>query len=337
MSAIDLLFAAKQDSERLHQLVLGPVLAHTRLIPALLKNPDLKPCDFDWEPEARQFDLAITLEDERVVWVELKVDAGLSDEQIKRQLQTLAAHPDHRLLYLLLGYSAIVVDRQRLHRAREGLGLTPERVNVVTAAELLPLLGDPTILPGVSQRHHGDARDLVGAYRDLLTNLRHRTTRFFEHTGAWSAGDYLGFFDHCRRSSVGHMADAGTDHVANPSGGFMGCWWNWAPVQEGAKLYLQLEDQRLCFKVFVPAGLSKRRGEVRGAAERAVRAAAARRGLAVARPARFGHGAWMTVAFVDDIGVGQQDQWDRFCKTIVAAETVVNAAAGEMRAAHPRP
>jgi hypothetical protein len=54
MAAIDLLFRAKKDSERLHQLVLGTLLARTRLLARLLPLREPQRLDLaalQWEPE----------------------------------------------------------------------------------------------------------------------------------------------------------------------------------------------------------------------------------------------------------------------------------------------
>lgn len=327
MAAIDLLFETKGESERLHQLVLGPLLTRTHLLSRLLGREDMQPADYVWEPNGGRFDLAIKMTDgDRRVWVELKVDAALSDHQVQQQLDLVAQHPGDLCLYLLLGFSDIVVRREHLHQ------VAPDRHAIRGIEDVLPHLGDPAILPPPSDRHHADARDLVAAYRDLLLRLQQRTAGFFANTGAWSLGDYFGFFDHCRRQAVGSMATADVGYVANPNGGFAGCWWKWTEIEHGVKLYLQLEDKRLCFKIEVPKELEARAGQLRDKALDVVLAVAKEHGVPAARPQRLGHGTWMTVAVLEDPGVGAPARWDHFTAAIVTAEQVLETAVARIRA-----
>jgi hypothetical protein len=80
-------------------------------------------------------------------------------------------------------------------------------------------------------------------------------------------------------------------YVANPSGGFMGFWWHW----QGDK-YLQLENEKLCFKVTVP-------DEAQQTAKwwewhKALMAENGVGGVKIKKPVRR-EGKWMTVAVLD--------------------------------------
>ena len=190
MGAIDLLFRAKRDSERLHQLVLGTLLGRTRLLARLLPLRDEQELDLmalQWEPEGKSYDLAVPTISRgghvpagtrgRIL-IELKLDGALEAEQIDRQLNPRLFRTGDQLLYLLLGYSEATLDRLRLREAlaraarRDGVPDLPERVHIRGAAEVMAALADPELLPALGPER-ADARDLAAAYRDLL--FEHRT------------------------------------------------------------------------------------------------------------------------------------------------------------------
>lgn len=80
-------------------------------------------------------------------------------------------------------------------------------------------------------------------------------------------------------------------YVSNPSGGFMGFWWGWCPV-DGGDVYLQIEQLKLVVKLQVD--LPARRSELRDVWSKRVR-----EGILdprFARPRTLRSGNWMTVA-----------------------------------------
>lgn len=85
-------------------------------------------------------------------------------------------------------------------------------------------------------------------------------------------------------------------YVANPSGGFLGLWWNFRKWK-GYNVYLQIEQGLLCIKIGnVEAGHSKVRNEW----AKIVREHASECGFSeIHKPARFGSGTYMTVAVID--------------------------------------
>lgn len=109
--------------------------------------------------------------------------------------------------------------------------------------------------------------------------------------------------------------------VANPSGGFMGFWWHW----RGDK-YLQLENEKLCFKVMVP-------DEAQQTAKwwewhSALMAVNGVDGLTIKKPVRR-EGKWMTVAVLEGEyrhEVEGRLDLDRTVATLRQAEALMDAA-----------
>ena len=97
-------------------------------------------------------------------------------------------------------------------------------------------------------------------YRDYLERWE-RSTSCFRHwkeddQSAWSWASWEGFYQYLEDT----LGDGDWRYVPNPSGGFVGFWWNSIPVNgsEGPEIYLQLEADLkkrrhlLCFKVYSP-------------------------------------------------------------------------------------
>jgi hypothetical protein len=333
MGAIDLLFEMKPDSERLHQLAIGALLRHCPLLQRLGVTEEA-PASHQWEPLGRTFDLGVRLSGGAHAYIELKVDAALGQGQVRQQLQELRAEGrgGDRVLYLLLGYTAISCPPESIRAIAREVGVTDDRVTVRGAAEVARLLGAPEMLWAGAQAPGGiarDARDLAVSYRDHLLLLQQRMNGFFDRPPQqWGDGDYYGFFDHARRTLPG-MAGAGIEYVANPSGGFIGCWWAHQAVAKGSKVYLQFEGPRLCVKIKVEA--AERRSALRDQACGHLLQLSPPPPLRVVRPAKLGHGQWMTIGYLEGLPFGQQDHLEAFANAVQAAEALVAAVAARMQ------
>jgi len=301
MAAIDLLFDVKKDSERLHQLVLGPLLIKTRLLEKFgIAGIPVRE-DFEWEPKGRCFDLGIEMSDplKSHVWVEIKVDSDLALDQVKRQAGETAGDG---LLYLLVGHSQHTTNRTVIEE--ELKQQLPERHRIVTGSDLCDALAQPDLLLG-SEREHRDVRDLAASYLNWLQVLQGRYNYLSRSSFKdWEGGDSYGFFNWCRdKLSIGDMV---MGYVSNPAGGFSGAWWNWRTAKLGDadfRVYLQFEfapwdaKSALCLKVEIekPESCARVCGEVCDRILRHDDCAS----VGLKRPKRMGSGTWVTVALLD--------------------------------------
>lgn len=311
MSAINLLFNTKLESERLHQIALGPLMTGTALLEVLGFPAPQKPEAFEWEPHGGKVDLKVPLQDGSNLWVELKVDSDLGTDQLDRQIQFVEkAGKEDKLLYILLGHSQYTVDNAWLKKKlEERLGASnTARWKIVCLKDVVDALEKPSptrsATPGV--------RELSDSYLTSLQVLRKRYKRFFHHPrDEWEGGDCLGFFDWCRNMTNSAMDNCGMGYVPNRSGGFFGCWWQWIELDvSGTKawLYPQFEfkpweiaavwEQRfsLQFKVGVEKNTSPDiRSEVRDTMKDRL-VGRSIESLEVKRPTRMGNGRYMTVS-----------------------------------------
>lgn len=357
MAAIDLLLHSKKDSERLHQLVLAALLGRTHLLSRLVPLEGAARLDRStllWEPEGKTYNLGMPIvskepadgrpgaaadSDGRLgrVLIELRVDAALDEDQVDKQLNPRLFRPGDHLLYLLLGYSEITLHRGMLAQVltriarRDRTPDLPGRVSVRGASDLIPLLADPELLPDGPDRR--DARDLLAAYRDLLGELRSRTTRYPERPpSAWTEGDYYGLFARLRAARLASLADAVIGRVAGAEAGVVGCQWLSLAIP-GGELSLQFEGERLCVKLR-PTQESQRK-RVREQVDAAllaqgVPAEGAAPGQLVAAPRKLG--SIMTVAYADGLLADLGGELTVLGKALEKLEAVVRATARSLTA-----
>jgi len=242
LGAIDLLFAAKPEIERLHQASLKVLFERTPLLEKLtgiaLKEPEV-----EWEPEKGTFDLLVRGADRQGVLLELKVDALLSRRQILDQVSHPLVASGYALVYVLLGASAVA------HGARWGqwkwiLGDRPPP-RILESGDLVAALRasvGPDSPPGV--------RELAESHARVVAELAARTRGYAGKLVAeFGYHDYLGFFDELRQA-VDFGGGSTVGYVSNPAGGFVCCAWEGVPTRLGG-MYLQFEDQSLCLKLWV--------------------------------------------------------------------------------------
>ncbi len=88
-------------------------------------------------------------------------------------------------------------------------------------------------------------------------------------------------------------------YVSNPSGGFIGIWWHWVPLEEGVRMCLQVESpEKLCIKI--ECLHKENRGSIRDKYYYLLVDKARELGFHhIHHPARFGNGTYMTIGVVD--------------------------------------
>ena len=111
--------------------------------------------------------------------------------------------------------------------------------------------------------------------------------------GFWTWNSWVGFCLELHKI----IRDGCWDYVNNPSGGFHGFWWNFKG-DDNCKVYLQLENQKMCFKIWVK-NLSDR-VFLRAKWHQLIINRSNEFGLNLIKPKRFGNGTFMTVCELND-------------------------------------
>lgn len=108
----------------------------------------------------------------------------------------------------------------------------------------------------------------------------------------WSWNSWKGFYTDIQQQ----LQDGNWDYVANPAGGFLGFWWHFDGTNE-CEVYLQLEQEKFCFKISVDD--AEKRRALRQLWYEKISSKCPEYGLKAKRPDRFGNGQYMTVAILD--------------------------------------
>ena len=169
-----------------------------------------------------------------------------------------------------------------------------------------------------------------------MQSLSDRTRRFATTPPArWRDPDFYGFFADCRsRDDIGHMRTANISYEANPKSGFIACNWLWTPIAPGEplRLYLQLENAKLCLKLKVPEEQKSQRRQLWIAAQAALRALEPKPSIELVE-SNYHNGVHMTFAAVPDVFASGQLNLDLFKAQVTAAEAVLTKLAEKLKPA----
>ena len=158
---------------------------------------------------------------------------------------------------------------------------------VVTRADLLELLESE------SGRAAGRSSDILSDFTTYLRKIEDDVQSYCRVPLAnWSWNAWKGFY-----SALTRALGAGEwRYVANPAGGFLGFWWHFLAF-DGGEVYLQLEQEKFCFKIYVAD--SEKRWKLRQEWHDRVVEKCRARDLRAKKPQRFGNGEYMTVAILE--------------------------------------
>lgn len=131
-------------------------------------------------------------------------------------------------------------------------------------------------------------------YRSYLANIDNEINSYkVLPLSEWKWASWKGFFIELQQL----LKDGNWDYVPNPSGGFLGFWWHFQGDDQ-CEQYLQLEQEKCCFKVWVND--SSQRAKLRNGWHRTIIDIGCRLGLNIEKPPRFGNGQYMTVAILTE-------------------------------------
>lgn len=248
------------------------------LVGALLKKHDRSfedaPAVEDVLRQHKRADVVALLEDGTALLIEDKVGASAHSDQLKRYRSVLKEEFEEVLpIFFKTG------DQSDYQHAREQ-GYEPFLRN-----DFLEVLrqGD----------ERGVESDIFQDYREHLETIE-KKVRSFETVpvGEWPRAAWKGFYQVLQE----RLGDGSWGSVPNPSGGFMAFYWDYFD-SDGCRQYLQLEEEKLCFKIKVEE--QDRYKSLRGKWHERVMKASEEASLEARKPDRFGHGTHMTVAVLE--------------------------------------
>jgi hypothetical protein len=161
----------------------------------------------------------------------------------------------------------------------------------------------------------GCENDIVAAYLDYLKRIEAKVMQYVkdptakwlprpEDRGSTNRLPWEGFFSRLQEELEG----ARWGYVSNARGGFMALWWHSRPI-DGGSIYLQLEYDRLTFRIHVSD--TGAQSMLRREWHRRIVEASKSSSLRVGKPTRFRSGRTMCVAiadrYIESDGVGKLD------------------------------
>lgn len=253
-----------------------------QLLSRLLGEELPEPLKVKVKAQKHRIDILVLINDDKLLLIEDKTFTSDSVNKLKGYIDVAASQYEGRVIhpvYLKLG-------NQSDTSAVEEAGYT-----LFTRRDLLDTL---------QVKKPRKIHDFLADYLEYLTYIdaqydSYRVLRQ-EQEKKWTRLTWEGLFHELKKSIPG--ADYG--YVANPQGGFVGCWWS---VGDSA-LYLQLEEKRCCFKVKVTDKSAQTR--IRGQYYKRIMERNAEQ-LPIDRPSRFRSGQHMTVALIEDYRQWNED------------------------------
>jgi hypothetical protein len=218
-------------------------------------------------------DVLALVGDEYAVLLEDKTDTREHSGQLERYAQAIKKkYPDRRQLCVYC----------KTGEQDEYDGVRAAGYHVLGRSELLEVMRfgqEAGVQHDAFREYHEYLAELDSGYAAFETAL----------LSEWTGNPWQGFFVWLQKT----LKDGGWGYVANEAGGFMGYWWHWR-VAAGHSVYLQLENERLCFKIEVKDAAQRSRR--RNAWYQHLLGVARDCAFSIEKPARFGNGLSMTVA-----------------------------------------
>ena len=132
---------------------------------------------------------------------------------------------------------------------------------------------------------------IVADYRDYLQSISDMVEGYkSQPIEEWDWYSWIGFYLELQRR-LG-LSDC-WNYVSNPKGGFLAFYWHFQG-DEGCEQYLQLEEEKLCFKICVTHKNNQK--SLRNKWYKKITAEGPNYGLKLTKPVRFGKGETMTVS-----------------------------------------
>lgn len=132
-------------------------------------------------------------------------------------------------------------------------------------------------------------------YRNYLLEIEEKVKGYLTVPikAGWPWLSWCGFYSKVQED----IKDGEWGYVPNQTGGFWGFYWNWKEIED-CHLYLQIEENKLCFKIEVKN--KEARKEKRQYWFEYFYEEGKKLNLKITRPKRFGNGETMTVAIIED-------------------------------------
>ena len=158
-------------------------------------------------------------------------------------------------------------------------------------------------------------------YRNHLQKIEDATLSYHHlPVDKWGWNAWQGFY----KELESRLSIDSWSYVSNPAGGFLGIWWHNTDI-EGGSMYLQIEQGKLCFKIYYEG--DKDRSNIRWHHYRQIIDLASKLGYnEIHKPDRFGAGTYMTIAIVsrEDLFGTQEVDIDKVVEKLKTYQAIID-------------
>lgn len=229
----------------------------------------------------QNIDLWAEINDDTFLIIEDKTNTSIHDDQLERYKETV--EKEYKGKREKLYYVYIKTGNEPISVLKE---IEKQGYKTVSRKDILDCLN----------QYKGN-NSLLLNYKKHLEKIEEETQSFRKlPVSEWGWYAWQGFYNELDS----RLSLTSWNYVSNPAGGFLGAWWHFTRFDEEGKMYLQFEEQKLCFKIYYEG--ERERSKVRTEMhERLLSIAKEKNHLEISRPARFGAGFYMTIAIVDPV------------------------------------
>lgn len=245
----------------------------------IAKLTDLKQNDIHTINVGRQWcniDIWAEINDDAFLVIEDKTGTSIHDDQLNRYRKIVESEYQDKRSKLFYAYVKTGNEPLSIEQTIQEQGY-----KTINRYDLLLVLN--------SYKGHNP---LVIDYRQHLQKMEDATNNYKNlPVDKWRWYEWQGFYKELEKRIV----VTSWDYVANPSGGFLGLWWNFIENDE-IRMYLQFEESKLCFKIEYEG--DSNRSDIRWKYFDILMKVSKEYGVTINKPLRFGAGTYMTIGVV---------------------------------------
>ena len=244
----------------------------------LLTSPDLNICSINVGKQWKNIDIWAEINDDTILIIEDKTNTSIHDNQLNRYRDIIREEYDGKRDIQYFSYVKTGNEPAKtLNTIKE------QGYETICRNQILKVLN----------KYKGN-NPLVINYRCYLQEIEDATQSYKKlNVKDWDWYSWQGFFMELEKS----FSDLQWEHVNNQSGGFWGAYWSFAKTDKNLEIYLQLEENKLCFKIGYFG--KENSSEVRDKCHEILMEISHKDALnEIVRPDKFGAGTCMTIAVV---------------------------------------
>lgn len=233
----------------------------------------------------RNIDIWTEINEDAFLLIEDKTGTSIHDDQLARYKEIVENEYNGKRSKLFYSYVKTENEPLSIEKTIQNQGY-----KTINRHDLLSVLNQ-----------YNGRNPLVIDYRSHLQEIEDATNMYHSSpVEKWGWYQWQGFFKELEKN----IDVSSWSYVANPSGGFLGLWWNFIENDE-VEMYLQFEEKKLCFKIVYEG--DENRSDIRWKYYNRLMKVSKENGVLVNKPLRFGAGTYMTIGVVPTKDVFETD------------------------------